>query len=44
MLVSIPNRYMHSPNELVSLNDLEQASKLIAAFIASVNESTDFRP
>lgn len=44
VLVSIPNRYMHSPNELVSLNDLEQAAKLIAAFVASIEEDTDFRP
>ncbi len=44
VLVSIPNRYMHSPNELVSLSDLENAAKLIAAFVRSIDESTDFRP
>ncbi|MBX3070061.1 MAG: M20/M25/M40 family metallo-hydrolase [Thermomicrobiales bacterium] len=44
MLVSIPNRYMHSPNELVSLTDLENAAKLIAAFVRSIDASTDFRP
>jgi endoglucanase len=43
-LVSIPNRYMHSPNELVSLSDLAQAARLIAAFVRSIDESTDFRP
>ncbi len=31
-LVSVPIRYMHSPVELVSLADIEQAAKLIAAF------------
>jgi endoglucanase len=44
VLVSIPNRYMHSPNELVSLSDLEQSAKLIAAFIRTIDETTDFRP
>jgi len=44
VLVSIPNRYMHSPNELVSLHDLEQAARLIAAFLSTVDERTDFRP
>ncbi|CAN5791795.1 hypothetical protein BH23CHL4_BH23CHL4_01100 [soil metagenome] len=44
VLVSIPNRYMHSPNELVSLSDLDQAAKLVAAFIRTIDDSTDFRP
>ncbi len=43
-LVSIPNRYMHSPNELVSLGDLEHAAALIAAFVRSIDETVDFRP
>jgi tetrahedral aminopeptidase len=29
-LVSVPNRYMHSPNEMVSLEDLDRAADLIA--------------
>ena len=29
-LVSVPNRYMHSPNELVSIQDLDHAAELIA--------------
>ena len=29
-LVSIPNRYMHSPNELVSLEDVDKTATLIA--------------
>lgn len=43
-LVSIPNRYMHSPNEVVSLTDLKNASRVIAEFIASLSASSDFRP
>jgi putative aminopeptidase FrvX len=43
-LVSIPNRYMHSPNEVVSLSDLENAAKLIAKFVRSVTAESDFRP
>lgn len=43
-LISIPNRYMHSPNELVSLTDLDNAIRLIAAFVRSIDVSTDFRP
>jgi putative aminopeptidase FrvX len=44
VLVSIPNRYMHSPNELVSLSDVEQAARLIAAFVRAIGPETDFRP
>src|SRR5213596_1043608 len=30
-LVSVPNRYMHSPNEMVARDDLERAARLLAA-------------
>jgi endoglucanase len=43
-VVSIPNRYMHSPNELVSLSDLENAAKIIAGFVRTVTHESDFRP
>lgn len=43
-LVSVPNRYMHSPNELVSLADLENTAKLLAAFIRNLDEDADFTP
>src|SRR5262249_4811116 len=36
-LVCIPNRYMHSPVEVVSLNDLDHAAELIARFCLSVD-------
>jgi len=35
-LISIPNRYTHTPVELVSLDDLENTAKLLAAFVHSV--------
>lgn len=43
-LVSVPNRYMHSPNEVVSLGDLERAAQLLAAFVRRLNPDADFRP
>jgi endoglucanase len=42
-IVSIPNRYMHSPNETVSLTDLDSAAQLIAGFIRSLPADFDFR-
>ena len=41
-LLSIPNRYMHSPNELVSLDDLDRAAELIAEACRCVTADTDF--
>ena len=41
-LVSIPNRYMHSPNEMVNLEDLDRAATLIAETCRRVDERTDF--
>lgn len=43
-IVAIPNRYMHSPVEVVSLHDLERAARLIAAFCASLTPDSDFTP
>jgi len=43
-LISIPNRYMHTPCEVVNLKDLENASKLIASFIKRLDEKVDFTP
>jgi endoglucanase len=40
-LVSIPNRYMHSPNELVALDDLDRAATLIAEVCRRVTPATD---
>ena len=41
-LVSIPNRYMHSPNEMVSLGDLDRAAGLLAGTCRAVGRHTDF--
>jgi endoglucanase len=42
-LISLPNRYMHSPVELVSLKDLEQIPKLLAAFALSLKRDEQFK-
>lgn len=42
-LISLPNRYMHSPVEVVSLKDLEQIPQLLAAFALSVKKGEKFK-
>lgn len=42
-LVSLPNRYMHSPVELVSLKDLELIPELLAAFALSLGKGETFK-
>jgi putative aminopeptidase FrvX len=41
-LVSVPIRYMHSPVELVSLDDIAVAAKLIAAFASRLTPGMSF--
>lgn len=41
-LVSVPNRYMHSPNEMVALEDLERTARLLAAFVRRVEDGMDY--
>lgn len=43
-LVAIPNRYMHSAVETISLNDIDHAADLLANFAKSVTPEDDFRP
>jgi endoglucanase len=43
-LVSIPNRYMHSAVEVVSLADLDRAADLLATVVAELEEDADFTP
>ena len=43
-LVSIPNRYMHSPVEMISLDDIDQAADLLARFAEALPEDVDFTP
>src|SRR5215468_8197682 len=42
-LISLPNRYMHSPVEVVSLKDLELIPELLAAFAASLKKEEQFK-
>lgn len=41
-LVSVPNRYMHSPNEMVALDDLDKTAELLAETCRMVDTNTDF--
>jgi len=43
-LVSVPNRYMHSPIEMISLDDLDKAADLLARFAESLTPDTKFIP
>lgn len=43
-LVSIPNRYMHSPVELISEADIDQAAELLAQFALALPVDADFTP
>ncbi len=42
-LISLPNRYMHSPVEVVSLKDLELIPELLAGFAASLEKGEEFK-
>ena len=42
-LISLPNRYMHSPVEVVSLKDLELIPQLLAAFVRSLKPGEQFK-
>src|ERR687894_368934 len=41
-LVCCPNRYMHSPNEIVDLEDLEGCARLISTYAKTLDENTNF--
>jgi endoglucanase len=43
-LVSVPLRYMHTPVEILSLQDLDHTVKLLTEFILNVGEKTSFIP
>jgi endoglucanase len=43
-LISIPNRYMHTPVEVVDTNDLDNAAKLISYFISGLKGNIDVIP
>ncbi len=43
-LVSVPLRYMHTPCELLALEDVENAARLLAGFTRRVGEFAEFIP
>ena len=43
-LVAIPNRYMHSAVEMISLEDIDHAANLLAGFAAGIQGEDDFTP
>jgi endoglucanase len=43
-LIGIPNRYMHSPVEVVALDDLDRAARLLAEFCDGVTGLMDWTP
>lgn len=43
-LLSVPNRYMHSPVEMISLEDIDRAAQLLAELALSLSEKDDFTP
>jgi len=43
-LISIPNRYMHSPSEMVSTQDLFYAAELLAGFVRALEADPSFIP
>ena len=43
-IVSVPNRYMHSAVETVSLEDLDKVANLLASFLSGLSGEEDFTP
>lgn len=43
-LVGVPNRYMHSPVEMISLKDAEECARLLANWIVSVKPGAKYIP
>jgi endoglucanase len=43
-LVAIPNRYMHSAVEVISLADIDNIAKLLALFAQTLSHEDDFTP
>ncbi len=43
-LVRVPTRYVHTPSEVLSLADLEQTVRLLAATIGRIHDRRDFIP
>jgi endoglucanase len=43
-IVGVPLRYMHTPCELLSLKDVEECARIMAAYCRQVKPDTDFTP
>jgi len=43
-LVSVANRYMHSPNQIVSMEDVQSSARLIATFLTELAPDTEYLP
>jgi endoglucanase len=43
-LISVPNRYMHSAVEMISLDDIDRSADLLAEFAAGIDADADFTP
>lgn len=43
-IVSIPNRYMHTPNQIVTAADVESSARLIASFLGDLSDGDSFLP
>jgi endoglucanase len=43
-LIGVPLRYMHTPNEIMDLDDIENAARLMAGFCERVTAEIDWTP
>jgi len=43
-LISVPNRYMHTPVEMISLADIDHAANLMARYVESLDGMEDYVP
>lgn len=43
-IISVPCRYLHSPNEMIDLDDVEHIIRLVVAFVQSVRSEREFVP
>ncbi len=43
-LISVPNRYMHTPVEMISLTDIDHAANLLARYVESLEPGVDYIP
>ncbi len=43
-LIAVPLRYMHTPNEIMNLDDIEQAARLMAGFCERATANIDWTP